>query len=62
MVSEKRFLEVIGVSREGYIQNAGPTTKKAQFCLVEVRIRGTLRRPRCSDRRKWEPRALRKVG
>src|SRR6218665_4134105 len=39
-------------------QIEGPTTAKARFCLVEVRAKGTWRRPSSADRRERELRAL----
>src|ERR1043165_10141682 len=38
-------------SRGRPFQVEGPTAKKARFCIVEVRARGTSRRP-CSDERR----------
>lgn len=39
------------------IPNQGPTTEKARLCLMEVRERGTQRRPCSAEQREWETQA-----
>jgi len=42
-------------------QSETPTIEKARFCLVVVRAKGTIRKPRSIEEREWRPGILMEV-